>query len=285
MGYKNPDALVTTDWFAANISASNLSIIDASFYLPAARRDPKKEFYNCHIPGATFFDINEIADTNTDLPHMLPTADEFSKHAGSLGISNAHHVICYDSSGGPMAAMRVWWTFRVFGHDRVSVLSGGLPKWQKEGHPTSSTPRDITEQQFTAKHDQNLVKTIEQILENIENQHFQMVDARSEGRYNGTEAEPRVGLRQGHIPGAISLPFERLLDTENFMTMRSADEITSVILGSGINPEKPLISSCGSGVTAAPLVMALYLIGHTQASIYDGSWTEWAARPDTPIVI
>lgn len=285
MGYKNPEALVTTDWFAANISASNLSIIDASFYLPAAHRDPKKEFYNCHIPGATFFDINEIADTNTDLPHMLPTADEFSKHAGSLGISNDHHVICYDSSGGPMAAMRVWWTFRVFGHDRVSVLSGGLPKWQKEGHPTSSTPRDITEQQFTAKYDQNLVKNIEQIFENIENQHFQMVDARSGGRYNGTEAEPRVGLRQGHIPGAISLPFERLLDPENFMTMRSADEITSVILGSGINPEKPLISSCGSGVTAAPLVMALYLIGHTQASIYDGSWTEWAARPDTPIVV
>ena len=157
MGYKNPDALVTTDWFAANISASNLSIIDASFYLPAAHRDPKKEFYNCHIPGATFFDINEIADTNTDLPHMLPTADEFSKHAGSLGINNDHHVICYDSSGGPMAAMRVWWTFRVFGHDRVSVLSGGLPKWQKEGHSTSSTARDITEQQFIG--DGSAIKT------------------------------------------------------------------------------------------------------------------------------
>jgi thiosulfate/3-mercaptopyruvate sulfurtransferase len=285
MDYKHPEALITTDWLAENIASPNIAIIDASFFLPAAKRDAEKEFDYCHIPGAVFFNINEIADKNTDLPHMLPTENEFSFHASNLGISNDHHVICYDSNGGPMAAMRAWWTFRVFGHDRVSVLSGGLPKWQSETHATSSVPRVITNQQFSAKRNKNLVKNIKQILENIQSQEFQMVDARSEGRYNGTEAEPRAGLRKGHVPGAISLPFDTLLDSKNFMTMRSADEILAIIMEAGINPKIPLISSCGSGVTAAPLVMALFLIGYKQAAIYDGSWTEWAGRPDTPIII
>jgi thiosulfate/3-mercaptopyruvate sulfurtransferase len=285
MDYKNPEALVTTDWLVKNIAAPNLSIVDASFFLPADHRDARKEFNNCHIPGAVFFDINEIADKSTNLPHMLPTENEFSHHVSNLGISNEHHVICYDANGGPMAAMRAWWSFRVFGHDRVSVLSGGLPKWQNENHAISSVPGVVTNQQFSAKRNKYLVKNIEQISENIQSQNLQMVDARSEGRYNGTEVEPRAGLRQGHIPGAINLPFEKLLDSKNFMTMRSADEILSIIMEAGIDPKIPLISSCGSGVTAAPLIMALYLIGNKQAAIYDGSWTEWAGRPDTPITI
>jgi thiosulfate/3-mercaptopyruvate sulfurtransferase len=285
MDYKHPEALITTDWLAENIACPNITIVDASFFLPAAERDAEKEFDYCHIPGAVFFDINEIADKNTDLPHMLPTENEFSFHVSNLGISNDHHVICYDTNGGPMAAMRAWWTFRVFGHDRVSVLSGGLPKWQNENHATSSVSQVITNQQFSAKRNKNLVKNIEQVIENIQSQEFQMVDARSKGRYNGTEAEPRAGLRQGHIPRAISLPFETLLDSKNFMTMRSADEILTIIMEAGINPKIPLISSCGSGVTAAPLVMALFLIGYKQAAIYDGSWTEWAGRPDTPTII
>ena len=285
MDYKNPDALVTTDWLAENIAEPLVSIVDASFYLPTANRDTKQDFDDCHIQGAVFFDINKIADKDTDLPHMLPDAKDFANHISNLGISNNHHVICYDTNGGPMAAMRAWWSFRVFGHDRVSVLSGGLPKWQDENRSTSSIANSITPQIFTAKHNPNLVKNIEQITENIKTQKYQLVDARSKGRYNGTEPEPRVGLRSGHIPGAINLPFNSLLDSKQFMAMRSANEISTIIMESGIDLSKPIISSCGSGVTAAPLVMALYLIGNKEVAIYDGSWTEWASRSDQPIII
>jgi thiosulfate/3-mercaptopyruvate sulfurtransferase len=283
MHYEKPEALVTTEWLARNLGSPEISILDASFYLPAANRIPALEFIDLHIPGAVFFDINEIANKKTDLPHMLPSEKEFSHQIGNLGVSSDHHVICYDTNGGAMAAMRAWWTFRVFGHNHVSVLSGGLPKWLAEERPLSSGPQNILKKQFVAKFKQNLVKNINQIIQNVEVQNSQMVDARSEGRYHGTEAEPRHDLRQGHIPGAISLPFQKLLDPENFMIMRSADELTSSILEANIDLNKPLISSCGSGVTAAPLVLALYLLGYTEAAIYDGSWAEWARRQDTPI--
>jgi thiosulfate/3-mercaptopyruvate sulfurtransferase len=283
MNYKKPEALVTTEWLSKNLETPDVSIIDASFYLPAANRIPTKEFEEQHIPGATFFDINEIANKNTNLPHMLPNENEFSNKVGNLGISSHHHVICYDTNGGAMAAMRAWWTFRVFGHDRVSVLSGGLPKWCNENLPLSSGHPNIRKQAFVSKFKQKLVKNIDEIQENVKDQHFQIVDARSEGRYNGTEAEPRPDLRQGHIPGAISLPFQKLLDPKKFMIMRDADDIASIIWEANINLNKPLVSSCGSGVTAAPLVLALYLLGYTEAAIYDGSWTEWAGRQDTSI--
>jgi len=283
MKYKHPEALVTSDWLAKNIGSPKIAIVDASFYLPDAQRNPGTEFAVSHIPGAIFFDINAIANLNTNLPHMLPSADKFSSNMRSLGISCEQHVICYDTNGGPMAAMRAWWTFRIFGHEHVSVLSGGLPKWYAEGRETASGIPSNTESSYLAEFNPNLVQNIDQILKNVASQKIQMVDARSEGRFNGTEVEPRAGIRSGHIPGAINLPFQRLLDMENYMIMRSADEITAVITSAGIDPEKPLISSCGSGVTAAPLVLALYLLGHTQAAIYDGSWTEWGGRDDTPI--
>ena len=285
MDYKNPNAIVSTDWLSDNIDDPNISIVDASFYLPAANRDPKIEFNKCHIPKAVFFDINEIADQSTDLPHMLPDPNQFSEQMSNLGISNDTHVICYDTNGGQMAAMRAWWTFRVFGHNRVSVLNGGLPKWQNECLQTSGLPIKPSKKIYLAKYNKHLVMNIEEIIKNIKTQKYQIVDARSEGRYSGKEPEPRIGLRSGHIPDAINLPFENLFDPTNFMTIRSADEILAIIKKAGINPLKPIISSCGSGVTAAPLVLALYLLGHSEAAIYDGSWTEWAGRTDTPINI
>jgi thiosulfate/3-mercaptopyruvate sulfurtransferase len=285
MNYKNPNALVSTDWLSANIDDPNISIVDASFYLPTANRDPKNEFLICHIPKAVFFDINEIADQSTDLPHMLPSPNQFSKHMSHIGISNSQHVICYDTNGGAMASMRAWWTFRVFGHDRVSVLNGGLPKWQNEGLATSSQQTTMPKTTFIAKYKKHLVKNIEEIIRNVKTQKYQVIDARSQGRYYGKEPEPRIGLRSGHIPAAINLPFENLFDTTNFKTLRSADEILAIIKEAGIDPKKPIVSSCGSGVTAAPLVLALYLLGYSEAAIYDGSWTEWAARSDTPIDI
>ena len=285
MDYKNPNAIVSTDWLSDNIDDPNISIVDASFYLPAANRDPKIEFNKCHIPKAVFFDINEIADQSTDLPHMLPDPNQFSEQISNLGISNDTHVICYDTNGGQMAAMRAWWTFRVFGHNRVSVLNGGLPKWQNECLETSRLPIKPSKKIYLAKYNKHLVMNIEEIIKNIKTQKYQIVDARSEGRYSGKEPEPRIGLRSGHIPDAINLPFENLFDPTNFMTIRSADEILAIIKKAGIDPLKPIISSCGSGVTAAPLVLALYLLGHSEAAIYDGSWTEWAGRTDTPINI
>jgi len=283
MEYIHPEALVTTDWLADNLGASDIAIIDASFHLPAAQRNAKAEYTAKHIPGAVFFGIDDIADSESELPHMLPSPEKFSSRVRKLGIGSETHVICYDTNGGPGASMRAWWNFRIFGHDRVSVLSGGLPKWQDEGRPTTADETAIIEKHFFPKYDPSLVLGFDQMMANVDSQEYQMVDARPEGRYNGTDDEPRAGMRKGHIPGAISLPFQALMDTGNFMVIRPADELQTIISEAGIDPEKPLVSSCGSGVTAAPLVMALYLLGHTRAAIYDGSWTEWGGRSDTPI--
>ena len=220
MEYTHPEALVTTDWLAENLGASDISIVDASFHLPAAQRNSAVEFAACHIPGAVFFDIDDISDSETDLPHMLPSAEKFSSRMRRLGIGSESHVICYDSNGGPGAAMRAWWMMRIFGHDRVSVLSGGLPKWQNEDRATDQGEPTIVEKHFFAKFDPALVLSVDQMLANLDSQEYQMVDARAPGRYAGTDPEPRAGMRSGHIPGALNLFFPTLLDKDNFMVMR-----------------------------------------------------------------
>ena len=284
MDYARPEALVETQWLADNLALPGIALIDASFHLPTANRDPKAEFSRAHIPGAVFFDINAIADKETALPHMLPDADQFAADVGALGISNDDHVICYDANGGAMAAMRAFWMFTIFGHSNVSLLHGGLPQWRAEGRATDSgnvtpQPTDYTASDFKI----DRVKNADDVRQNIERATAQVVDARSPGRFHAREPEPRDGMRGGHVPGSINLPFQNLLHMDKYMRLRSADEILAVIQGAGIDPVAPIISSCGSGVTAAVLSFALHLLGHDTVAIYDGSWTDWGSRTDTPI--
>ena len=284
MDYARPEALVETQWLADNLASPGITLIDASFHLPTANRDPKAEFSLAHIPGAVFFDINAIAYQDTALPHMLPDADQFAADLGALGISNDDHVICYDANGGAMAAMRAFWMFTIFGHSNVSLLHGGLPQWRAEGWATDSgnvtpQPTDYTASDFKI----DRVKNADDVRQNIERATAQVVGARSPGRFHATEPEPRDGMRGGHVPGSINLPFQNLLHMDRYMRLRSADEILAVIQGAGIDPVAPIISSCGSGVTAAVLFFALHLLGHDTVAIYDGSWTDWGSRTDTPI--
>ncbi|MBO33276.1 MAG: 3-mercaptopyruvate sulfurtransferase [Rhodospirillaceae bacterium] len=283
MEYTHPEALVSTEWLAENLGASDIAIVDASFHMPAANRNAKEEFADSHIPGAVFFDIDDICDSESDLPHMVPSAAKFSSRMRSLGIGSEHHVIAYDINGGCAAAMRAWWMLRLFGHDRVSVLNGGLEKWLAGGRDVENKVPEIVEKHFFAKLDDSLLRTVDQIKANVESGAEQLIDARSAGRFDGSEPDPRPNVKPGHIPGSLNLPFQELLNTTHYMMMRPANELQAVIETAGIDPEKSVISSCGSGVTAAPLVMALYLLGFTRAAIYDGSWSEWGSRDDTSI--
>ena len=282
MSYVRAEALVTTDWLAGRLNDPNIAIVDASWHMPATGRDPAAEFRAKHIPGARFFDIDKIADTSVKLPHMIPSEDVFARSIGGLGIANEQHVVAYDTNGGAGAAMRAWWMFRLFGHRRVSVLAGGFAKWTAETRPTESGEPVVRRTAFVAHLDPQLVRSIEDIRMNMGNGREQLVDVRSAGRFNGTEAEPRAGLRGGHIPGSISLPYPQLLDPANHMVPRSAKEIIAAIDKAGIDRERPIVASCGSGVTACVLAFALHLIGEN-AAVYDGSWTEWGGRTDTPV--
>ncbi len=274
-------ALVSTDWLADNLTHETVRIVDGSWHMPQLNRDPKAEFADQHIPGARFFDIDAIADQSSDLPHMLPTAELFAKRVGALGIANHHHIIAYDATGVGSAA-RVWWTFRVFGHDRVSVLDGGLPKWLAEGRPTEAGQVDVASETFVARFEPSLVRSAGDILANVNSQREQVLDARAAGRFNGTEPEPRAGLRGGHIPGSFNLPFLSLYQGAP-KTLKQADALAALYDASGIDRNKPIVTSCGSGVTACNLALGLYLAGTTDVAVYDGSWTEWGGRADTPI--
>lgn len=283
MDYTNPHALVSTEWLAENLDAPDVRVIDVSYFLPSAKRNAKEEFAAQHIPGAVFFDIDDIADRDTDLPHMLPDAGKFSDKVSALGIGNADKVVAYDANGGGMAAARGWWMFRVFGHKDVCVLNGGLPKWLAEGRPTTDKAPSPTPVTFTAMKNENLVRDIGQMLANVESGAEQVVDARSKDRYEGTEPEPREGARAGHIPGSLNLPFVQFFDNERNFVMRDAEELTQAISAAGLDPERPITASCGSGVTASMLAFGFYLTGKEDVAVYDGSWSEWGMRQDTPI--
>ncbi len=288
MDYTNPDALVTTDWLVENFDKPDIALIDASWFPKHSPRDARAEFTEAHIPGAVYFDIDDIADPDTDLPHMLPDATTFAAKVGVLGIADTDRVIAYDSNGGAAAAARAWWMFRVFGHDNVAVLSGGFKKWQKEGRPSESgtpspEPRIFSIRTPDGGRRDELVRSGDQMLANVASRANQVVDARSAGRFAGTHKEPWPVIKLGHIPGSLNLPFPDLMDRDNSGVIRPAADIEVVVCQAGIDLEKPVVTSCGSGVTAAIVSLGLYLIGHTDAAIYDGSWSDWGKREDTPV--
>jgi thiosulfate/3-mercaptopyruvate sulfurtransferase len=283
MDYINQEALVGPDWLKAHLGAPDVRIVDATYFVGSSERNAKEEFGYRHIPGAVFFDINEITDSGSPLPHMLPSPEKFSSKVRDLGLGDGCHVVVYDSLGGFCAAMRAWWMFRVFGHHDVSVLDGGLPKWGKEGGPLEEGPANPRPRHFSARLDNTLVRNADDILANIKSRREQIIDARSAKRFQGAKPEPRPCKRRGHIPGSINVPFADLMIPAKGWVMRPADEIVTAFEAAGVDLEKPIAASCGSGVTACAVVFGLYLIGKENVAVYDGSWAEWGDREDLPI--
>ncbi len=273
--------LVETEWLASRLDAPGLVILDGSMHLPTAKRDAKAEYLAAHIPGALFFDIDDISDETSSLPHMLPSAAKFASRVKAMGIGDGMKIVVYDSEGLYSAA-RVWWMFRVMGHDDVAVLNGGLKKWKAEGRaledgkPTPRGPRH-----FTARFHADLVRNVDEVKALIGNPTVQIVDARAAARFEGSVAEPRPGLRAGHIPSSRSVPFTTLLNPDG--TLKAPAALQKVFADAKIDIDKPVVASCGSGVTAGVVAFALAMLGRTDAAVYDGSWVEWGARNDLPI--
>lgn len=272
--------LVDTDTLSRLLDAPDVRVVDASWYLPVENRDSLSDYHERHIPGAVFFDIDDISDESTDLPHMLPRPEKFSSRVRSLGLGDGVRIVVYDG-GNMMAAARVWWMFRVFGHDDIQVLDGGLAKWMAEGRPVDDEPVIPRERHFTSRHNTFLVRDIDQIKANLASRRAQVVDARGHGRFTGEEAEFRPGLRSGHIPGSRNLPYTSLLHEDG--TIVDNEAIAAAFRDAGVDPARPVVTTCGSGISACFLALALDLAGFPDAAVYDGSWTEWGGAADTPV--
>lgn len=267
--------LVETDWLATHLDAPDLVVLDGSLHLPTSGRDARAEYLAAHIPGALFFDINDIADEKNPLPHMLPSTVKFASRMKKMGIGDGMRVVVYDSEGLYSAA-RVWWTFRVMGHDDVAVLNGGLKKWKAESRPLDEgEPPRRGERHFTPRFHAELVRDAADVQALIGSRAAQLVDARSPERFEGRVAEPRKGLRGGHIPGSRNVHYASLLNPDG--TLKPAAELRAAFAKAGVDPDKPVVASCGSGVTAGVVAFALAMLGRPEAAVYDGSWTEWGA--------
>ncbi|WP_417624050.1 3-mercaptopyruvate sulfurtransferase [Paremcibacter congregatus] len=274
-------ALVSTEWLAEHLSAPDIRIVDASWHLPDQGRDAKAEYREAHIPGAVFFDMDDICDQDCALPHMLPSAAKMASRMRKLGIGDGNRVIVYDNSDLRSAA-RAWYMLKCYGLWDVAILDGGFQKWKKEHRETEDIPPIPRERHFTARFDTTRVRDLRHMLRNIETSKEQVIDARAPGRFSGQDPEPRPGMKSGHIPGSLNVCFRQLLRPEDG-TFKSPDEIRRTFEDAGVDLKKPLVTSCGSGVTAAVLSLGLYLIGHRDNALYDGSWAEWGSHPETPV--
>ena len=273
--------IVETDWLSDHLSAPDVVVVDGSWHLPTENRDPRAEFEDAHIPGAVYFDIDDISDTDNPLPHMLPSPEKFSSRMRRLGIGDGSRIVCYDTTG-LFSAARVWWMFRVMGHRDVCVLNGGLPKWMEEGRPTEDGPaRPRQQKHFTARLQTMMVRDRHDIARASKNGSAQIVDARAAGRFAGTTPEPREGLRSGRIPNSFNVPFDQILTDKR--TLKSPQEIRSHFEDAGVDISRPVMTTCGSGVTAAVLSLGLAICGVAETGLYDGSWSEWGADSDLPI--
>ncbi len=276
----DPKTLVSTDWLAAHLKDPDLRIFDGSWYLPEAGRDPREEYDRAHIPGARFFDIDDISDQRSSLPHMAPPVEKFMSRMRAMGVGDGHQVVVYDGAG-LVSAARIWWLFRLMGQNDVAVLDGGLPKWQAEGREIEDMPPIVRDRHMTVRRQNHLVRDVTQVAAAAKLGDHEIVDARSAGRFGGTAPEPREGLRGGHIPGSKSLPYTQLLNDDG--TMKDPDALRAEFEAAGVDLGRPAITTCGSGVTAAILSLAMERFGKVDHSLYDGSWSEWGLFPTLPI--
>ena len=273
--------LIESDELERELHAPDLVIIDATWYLPSKNQNAREAYLAEHISGALFFDIDDIVETSTALPHMMPSPEKFSSRMRKMGIGDGQRIVVYDREG-IFSAPRVWWTFRVMGAQDVSVLNGGLPKWRSEGRPLMmGEPSGRTPRHFTSRHNLDLVRDLDDMKTLIKDKSADIVDARSAERFAGTAQEPREGLRSGHMPGALNVPYEQAINADG--TLKASDELHAIFSAAGVDHHKPVVTTCGSGVTACVLALALSETGHRRTSVYDGSWAEWGANDSLPI--
>ncbi|PQO24649.1 3-mercaptopyruvate sulfurtransferase [Rhodobacteraceae bacterium WD3A24] len=280
MAQDDPATLVSTEWLAAHLQDPDLRILDGSWHMPATGRDAREEYAHEHIPGARFFDIDEISDHRSELPHMAPPTEKFISRLRAMGVGDGHQVVIYDTVG-IFSAARVWWLFRLMGKTDVAVLDGGLPKWKAEGRPVDEAPPVVRDRHMTAQRRADLVKDVTQVAAAAKLGDWQIVDARAPERFSGAAPEPRPGLRSGHIPGSRNLPFQEVLNPDG--TMKDAAGLRAAFKAAGVDLDTPVITTCGSGVTAAIVSLALERLGHARHALYDGSWAEWGMYNDLKV--
>lgn len=280
MTTNDPKTLVSTDWLAEHLNDPDMRVLDASWYLPTDTRDGKANYDAAHIPGARFFDIEDISDHRSSMPHMAPPVEKFMSRLRAMGVGDGHQVVIYDGSG-LFSAARVWWLFRLMGKTDVAVLDGGLPKWQAEGRPVDDMPPVIKDRHMTVRRQNQLIKDVTQVASASKLLDHEIIDARGPSRFRGDDPEPRPGLRAGHIPNSKNVPYSSLLNVDG--TLKTPDQHRKLFEAAGVDLDKPAITSCGSGVTAAILSLALERLGHRNHALYDGSWAEWGMFDDLKI--